>query len=209
MLLTPLCPRCPAPVTETGDAWLCGNHGAVPPLWRAAEPSYEAFGEHLARAEGFPTYLPWPMAAGWQVSDFGVVRGHRRAQATVTAAVGSTVADGPVEVVVVSEEPGVGLGARCAGMVHSDPGHEIAGTRPLARVRIDSQSVPLWPIGTTERMGLDRSVAAGEAGGRWLWLVIRPASAIMLLNTDWLLADVSGLGAPLLELPFGGPSPSW
>lgn len=208
MSLTPLCPRCPGPLTGSGDSWTCGDHGSVTPLWHPDQPSYDAFGEHLSRAEGFPTYLPWPMAAGWQVSDFGVVQGSGPAQATLTAAVGSTPDDGPVEVLVVSEEPGVGLGARCAGTVHSDPGHEIAG-RPLARVRIDSQSTPLWSIGTTDEVDVDRSVAAGEADGRWLWLVVRPASAIMLLNTDWLLADVSGLGAPLLELPFGGPAPSW
>ncbi|MDN5892576.1 MAG: hypothetical protein L0H93_01005 [Nocardioides sp.] len=209
MPLRPLCPRCPSAVTESGGIWACSHHGTVPPLWRTSESSYDAFGAHLGRAEGFPTYLPWPMRPAWRVTDFGVVTADKGAQATLTAVAGVTEHDGPVEVVVVSEEPGIGLGARCAGTVHSDPGAEIAGSPPTVRVRIDSQSVPLWAIGTAEEAGVDRSVVAGEAGGRWLWLVIRPASAIMLLRTDWRLADVSGMGVPLLELPFGGPPPSW
>ena len=48
-----------------------------------------------------------------------------------------------------------------------------------------------------------------EAGGRWLWVVLRPASAMLLLRDDWILRDVSGLGPPLVELPFGGPRPGW
>jgi hypothetical protein len=56
---------------------------------------------------------------------------------------------------------------------------------------------------------LDRSVLAGEAHGRWLWIVLRPASAILLLRDDWILRDVSGLGAPLLEMSFGGAAPLW
>jgi hypothetical protein len=56
---------------------------------------------------------------------------------------------------------------------------------------------------------LDRSVVAGEAQGRWLWIVLRPASAVLLLRDDWMLRDVSGLGAPLLEVSYGGPTPLW
>ena len=53
----------------------------------------------------------------------------------------------------------------------------------------------------------DRSVFAGEAAGRWLWLVLRPASAMLLLRDDWILRDIAGLGPQLVELPFGGPPP--
>ena len=45
--------------------------------------------------------------------------------------------------------------------------------------------------------------------GRWLWIVLRPASAILLLRDEWILRDVSGIGPPLVEMPFGGPSPPW
>ena len=50
---------------------------------------------------------------------------------------------------------------------------------------------------------------AGEAQGRWLWLMLRPASAILLLRDEWILRDVSVTGPQLVALPFGGPSPAW
>jgi hypothetical protein len=40
-------------------------------------------------------------------------------------------------------------------------------------------------------------------------MVLRPASAVLLLRDDWILRDVSAVGPALLELPFGGPGPSW
>ena len=58
-------------------------------------------------------------------------------------------------------------------------------------------------------VAFDRSVFAGEALGRWLWLVLRPASAALLLNDEWVLMDVADLGPELMELPFGGSPPGW
>jgi hypothetical protein len=81
---------------------------------------------------------------------------------------------------------------------------------PPARIRIGSQAVPLWAVSTaTADAELDRSVFVGEAGGRWLWVVLRPASAMLLLRDEWILRDVSGIGPPLVEMPFGGPRPTW
>jgi hypothetical protein len=77
-------------------------------------------------------------------------------------------------------------------------------------VRINTQSVPLWAVSTASDVSeLDRSVVAGEAGGRWLWVVLRPASAMLLLRDEWILRDVSGMGPALVEIPFGGPRPTW
>jgi hypothetical protein len=155
------------------------------------------------------------MSPGWTVSDFGVVgeRYPQRARATLTCSSGTSTLDGPVDVFVVSEESGTGLGSRCAGMTHLDPGPDIGVGPPTVRVRIGSQSDPLWSVSTVSAQGddreLDRSVVAGEADGRWLWVVLRPASAILLLRDEWILRDVSGIGPPLVEMPFGGPSPSW
>jgi hypothetical protein len=173
----------------------------------------------LSTAGEFPTYLPWPMSPGWTVSDFAVVGGlheWQSAKATLTCSSGTSALDGPVDVFVVSEESGTGLGARCAGTIHLDPGPEIGVGPPAVRVRIGSQSVPLWSVSTVSSVSsggddreLDRSVVAGEADGRWLWVVLRPASAILLLRDEWILRDVSGIGPPLVEMPFGGPSPSW
>jgi hypothetical protein len=76
-------------------------------------------------------------------------------------------------------------------------------------VRADGRTVPMWVVDVDSDDLLTRSVFAGEADGRWLWLVLRPASAALLLHDEWLLADVTGFGPNALEMPFGGPRPSW
>ena len=79
---------------------------------------------------------------------------------------------------------------------------------PTVRMRINSHTVPLWPVSTSSSdPEFDRSVFAGEALGCWLWVVLRPAPAMLLLRDDWILRDVSGLGAPLVEMQFGWPRP--
>jgi hypothetical protein len=204
------CPRCTTPVASTGTAWACPDHGLVAPLWRPQEASYDAFLEHLGATARFPTYLPWPLSPGWRVTDFAAVGDETHGCAAMTCVSGTSALDGPVDVLVVTEEPGTGLGARIAGTEHEDPGPEVGEGPATVRVRIDSQTIPLWPVSTsTASAEWDRSVVAGEANGRWLWLVLRPASAVLLLRDDWILRDVSGLGPPLVELPFGGPAPAW
>jgi hypothetical protein len=188
-------------------------HGDVRTMWSPGldeDVSYDAFADHLVAAAGFPTYLPWPMSPGWSVTDFAAVADGGRVWGTVTCVSGTSELDGPVDVFVVAEEPGTGLGARCAGIDRSDPGREVGEGQPMVKVRIGSLSVPLWVVSTSvadERF--DRSVVAGEADGRWLWLVLRPASAVLLLRDDWILRDVSGIGPPLVEMAFGGPRPVW
>lgn len=209
--LLPGCPRCSEQVSlgGTDGTVACPVHGPVPALWRAAAPSYDAFGVHLLAADGFPTYLPWPLAAGWRVSDFAYVAGPRGARATMTCCSGTSELDGPVDLVVVAEEPATGLGARLAGL-DGDPGPEVGHGPSAARVRLDGHPVALWPVSTSAAdPDFDRSVVVGEAHGRWLWLVLRPASAVLLLAEDPLLRDVAGDGPALVELEFGGPAPGW
>lgn len=206
------CPRCPTPVAQSADdgTWSCPEHGPIRPLWRPAEAGYADFVTHLEAAADFPTLLPWPLSPGWRVTDFGYVGEPGRVRATMTSCSGTSELDGPVDVLILTEEPGTGLGARCAGTLHDDPGADIGDGPPSVRVRLDRQTVPLWPVSISSGQGeWDRSVVAGEAAGRWLWLVLRPASAILLLRDDWLLRDVSGLGPTLVELPFGGTGPAW
>jgi Family of unknown function (DUF6758) len=204
MSLAASCVRCSGPVP-------CSDHDGQAPLWRPEEATYEAFAEHLTSSRLFPTYLPWPMSPGWHITDFATVGdAQERARATLTCTSGTSELDGPVDVIVVAEEAGTGLGARCASTRYDDPGGEIADRPPTARVRIGSQSVNLWDISTSSADGeFDRSVVAGEASGRWLWIVLRPASALLLLRDDWILRDVSGVGPQLVEMPFGGPRPVW
>jgi hypothetical protein len=205
----PSCPRCTSPIADQGGTFACERHGTVAPLWRPVEVGYDAFAELVREPFDIPTYLPWPMSPGWSIADFGCVE---HGAATFTTTVGSSDMDGPVEVTVVVEDPGVGLGARCAGSPYVDPGPQVGVGPPAARVRADGRPVPMWlvdPEGGDEDDPLARSVFAGEAGGRWLWIVLRPASAALLLQDEWLLADVTGFGPQALEMPFGGQRPQW
>src|SRR6478735_7151377 len=141
MSLSAGCVLCSAPVVEAAGEWSCPEHGATGPLWRAPEASYDAFVEHLGQAGSFPTYVPWPMSPGWTVTDFAAVAAEPgRATAVMTCTSGTSELDG----LVVAEEPGTGLGARCAGTRYADPGHDIGQSSPSARVRIGSQPVNLW-----------------------------------------------------------------
>ncbi|MFL6160231.1 MAG: DUF6758 family protein [Marmoricola sp.] len=210
MSLAASCPRCTSPITEADGAFSCTVHGTIHPLWRPQVAGYDAFAELVDRTQDLPTYLPWPMSPGWSIADFGCVSAADRTYATVTTTVGTSDLDGPVEVTIISEDPGVGLGARCAGTAYGDPGEQIGLGPHAIRVRAGGRAVPLWAVDSSlDDDLLAKSVFAGEADGRWLWLVIRPASAALLLRDDWLLADVTGFGPEALEMPFGGTRPSW
>ncbi len=207
--LQPGCPRCAEPVERADGGWSCPGHGHIRPLWQPVEAAYESFSDHLTRAAGFPTYLPWPLSPGWRVSDFGVVADvGGRGRATVSCSSGTSDLDGAVEVLVVAEEPDVGLGARVAGVPGPDPGPDFGHGQPVVRLRVDHNVIALWSV-PTPGVTLDRMVLAGEAHGRWLWLVLRPASAVLLLRDDWILRDLAGAGPQLVDLPFGGPPPPW
>lgn len=211
MSLVAGCPRCASPVTEHRSGWRCRDHGPIVPLWRPAVADYTTFAEHVARAGATPTFAPWPLPPGWSVTDFGcVARPEGDARASFLTCAGPSEPDGVVELTVVSEEPGVGLGTRCAGLVRTDPGAEIGEGPAHAKVRIDGHPIALWSVLTSDAdVDFDRSVFAGEALGRWLWLVLRPASAALLLKAEWVLMDIAGLGPELIDLPFGGTPPAW
>lgn len=211
MGLAASCPRCSSPVSGDEGHWRCLDHGEITPLWRPASASYEQLAEHFQRCGTFPTLLPWPLSPGWSVTDFGCVgQQGEEARASLISCVGASDLDGIVELTVISEEPGVGLGSRCAGIAYTDPGAEIGEGPPHAKVRLDGHPVSLWSVSALESdHTFDRSVFAGEAHGRWLWLVLRPASAALLLNDEWILLDINELGPELIDLPFGGSPPPW
>ena len=213
MALEPSCPRCPVPLRQRDSDLHCEEHGRVEPLWRPATPDYQALAEMLGRCREVPTYLPWPMSPGWSVADFGCVGDGSGRSATLTTTVGTSDLDGEVSVCVVLEDAGVGLGARCSRAPYVDPGDQVGRGPAAIRVRAAGRPVPLWPVEvgetTEDTEPLDRSVFAGECEGRWLWLVMRPAPAALLLHDEWLLADVSDFGPQAVEMPFGGTAPRW
>jgi hypothetical protein len=226
MALEAACPRCPTEVADLGGTWTCSLHAAITPLWRTTRSDYHDFVDHLRRARPLPTWLPWPVPPGWHLTDFGCVAvPGEPASAVFTTCSGPSEPDGVVEVTVVTEEPGVGLGSRIAEVAHTDPGREAVVGAPATKIRVDAATVPLWPVpstvpdevdevaeaaqGPVNEAVLDRSVLVGEAGGRWVWLVLRPAPAALLLHPKWLLHDVSGLGPALVDLPFGEAPRAW
>lgn len=211
MTLAAGCPRCPSPVSEQATGWRCADHGTTVPLWRPSVAAYEDLAEHLRLCGEMPTLVPWPLAPGWAITDFGVVGAEGLpARASMLSCHGLSDADGVVELTLVSEEPGVGLGARCAGTERTDPGGDVGEGPPHAKVRIDGHPLPLWSVSTSETdPTFDRSVFVGEAHGRWLWMVMRPASAALLLRDEWILADLARLGPALIDIPFEGNPPPW
>ncbi len=199
------CPRCPGELVVVDGPWVCEEHGDLVPLWCAEEASYDGFVEQLRATGGCPTYLPWPAGAGWVLSEHGwVARPGQDAVATMARSTVTREPDGPVEMLVVCEEPGVGLGARCAGVSEHAPGPELWFSPPALRVRLGRQQVALWSLPVSGvAADADRSVLVGEHGGRWLWVVLWPASAVLGLQ-HWRLDDAAALGPRLIELPFAG-----
>jgi hypothetical protein len=102
---------------------------------------------------------------------------------------------------LISEELGVGMGARFAGLDGPDPGSGVTSGPPHALVSFGHHEFPLWHVDAPERAAF-----VGEVMGSWLWLVLWPDTAGMLLVEPLELRDLRdpGLG---LDLPFGAPSP--
>lgn len=213
MVLAVGCPRCATPVASigAGGSHSCPEHGVVTPLWRTSTASYEDLVQVLSKAGEVPTYLPWPVESGWSIADLAVVGDDVKGSATLLTLSGVTPADGSVEMTVVTEEAGVGLGARCARTYGPDPGVDACAGPPTTKVRVAGQQVPLWPITqwTNGAEEWERSVVVGEADGRWLWMIFRPATAMLMLQDGWHLRQVSDLGVQMVELPFGGARGSW
>lgn len=208
------CPRCTTPVVVFDEtAAECPEHGLVEPLWRPDVADYDHFARMITPptvpGAGLPTYLPWPLSPGWAVTDFGWVGASSRRTACVTTTTGTTDLDGEVELSLVVEEPGVGLGARCAGVEAIDPGPSMTRGPAAVSVRAEGRPVKLWSVQPEDEQPLERAVFAGESGGRWLWLVVTPAPAALLLRDEWLLADVTGFGPQALAMPFGERRSSW
>ena len=65
---------------------------------------------------------------------------------------------------------------------------------------------PLWSVLEDPDLAHDRSVWVGEAGGAWLWLVVWPETADLLLHDGLSLVDLRD-PAFSLDLPFGALSP--
>ena len=171
-------------------------------------PPTSAWLADLAKRAAVPVWMPWPLPLGWLLSGEAEASTPRQTPvATVVACSGPNPAPrGPgehaAELLLVAEAPGVGLGAHLAGLADVDPGEAIATGAPHAKVRALGQRTPLWHVDGPD----DRAAFVGESRGVWLWLVLWPASAAVLLLEPLDLVDVRD-GGPALHAPTGAPSP--
>jgi hypothetical protein len=183
------------------SAWRCDVHGDVDPLQATRRPSRQAL-DALLQVAAVPVWLPWPLPTGWVVTGFADAGDERSgARATVVALSGPNPVGGPGELLLVAEEPGVGLGAHFAGLPGPDPGLGFASRPPHASVRYGLHEFPLWHVDAP-----DRAAYAGEAMGNWLWLVLWPDTAGVLLLEPLELRDLRDPQQDL-DLPFGALSP--
>jgi hypothetical protein len=211
------CPRCATALAEDDGTWACPMHGPTAPLLRTTSADYDSLVEHLATAGTLPSWAPWPLPAGWAVTGFGAVATDHAASATFVTCSGLTETDGSVRLTVVTEEPGVGLGARVAGVVHDDPGAQTADRPVQTRARVGGALVPLWLVpatgesaaGSEQEDPWDRAVLVGESEGRWLWLVTTPASAALGIDLWGSMEDLGRRGPELVDLAFGRGAGDW
>ena len=80
----------------------------------------------------------------------------------------------------------------------------FAWGRPDGKVEASGHPTALWSVDTSD----DRVAFVGEAKGMWLWAVLWPASAGVLLLEDIGLADARDFGPAAYELlGYGAESP--
>ncbi|WP_131740530.1 DUF6758 family protein [Actinomadura roseirufa] len=211
MRAEPTCPRCAGPLRAPSlwsSDWGCGVHGAVLPRQPSKRPGPDGLAAVLLDAR-VPVWTPWPLPLGWLVTGFATVGDERSgARAVAVAASGPGLLRGPADMVLIAEEPGIGLGAHYAGLDGGDPGEVCEGSPPHVKLDVSGpaatcgHSVPMWAVGARP----DRAVYVGEAMGNWLWAVLWPAeSGVLMLETRKLL-DLREPGMDL-DLPYGAHSP--
>jgi hypothetical protein len=200
----PTCPRCGASLRAPSvwsSAWLCDLHGEVDPVRQVFRPCRDGL-DGLLRTDGAPVWLPWPLPAGWLVTGFAGAGDDRTGMRGCAVAVsGPNPVGGPGDLLLVSEEPGVGLGAGYAGLDGPDPGDDFAAAPPAASVCFGNHDFPLWNVAAP-----DRAVFAGEVMGNWLWAVLWPDTAGLLMIEEITLRDLRDPGQDL-DLPFGALCP--
>jgi len=204
MMKGAVCPRCRGPLNEPSawhSAWQCDLHGAVQPLRLTRSPSPERLQVLLSTAK-VPAWLPWPLPIGWLVTGFTGAGDERSGtRGCVVALSGPNPVGGLAEMLLISEEPGLGLGAGLAGLSGPDPGDGFAAGPPHAFVSFGHHEFPVWNVDAP-----GAAAFAGEVLGNWLWITLWPDTAGVLMLERLSLRDLRDPGQDL-DLPFGARSP--
>ena len=181
------------------DDWLCPDHGPVTPMHPASAPTPAAI-RRVARESGVPVWLPWPLPEGWLISGIRWAGAERRGPVAVVLAVSGpnplpeSVQDGVgddrvADLLLVAEQPGIGLGAHLAGLSELDPGialREMAEREPAHMKMVAAgHDVPLWSVPMEGGVGY-----VGEAAGEWLWVLAWPGTAVAVLLERFALVDL-------------------
>jgi hypothetical protein len=211
------CPRCGGPVRPPdlmNSDWRCDADGPVLPLHVVEHINAQILEAAIARVQAHragdvttPLWSLWPLPPGWMVTGVGWAGDDRSGvRATALACSGpAPINNGPADLVLVAEEPGVGLGARFAGIPGPDPGPFLEGAcdgAPAhAKVRAAGWPTALWSVKSAD----DRSAYVGEAMGMWLYAVAWPAPTGYLVAEDLSLCNL--VDQMPGELVFGAPSP--
>lgn len=174
----------------------------MPAGFTVVDPFGAVIGEEINRLAA-PLWTPWPVPVGWTFAGFGIAEDSLGRRSTISSWMGTDPFGDPAEVLLVCEEAGTGLGARFAGLDTTYPPDSVGKGPPHARFGVDGHPVPLWSVEGCD----DRASFAGEAAGRWLWVVVHPAEAGAIVVQPLMLVDARELGAELTMLPVGELSP--
>lgn len=167
-------------------------------------PGAEAL-DHVTRLASVPVWLPSSLGPAWGCSGVAYAGNERDgARATVTAASGPSPLGGAADVLLVAEEPGIGLGARLAGIADVDPGATWSAASPDAKIIAARHPTPLWALPDAAN---DRAAFVGEAKGMWLWLIVWPAAAGVMVYDGIELVDRRDEHPERIELNFAAPTP--
>jgi hypothetical protein len=199
------CPRCAGPLRPPGlmsSDWVCERHGAVSPLRVLPRVGDDVLAQ-VARDARVPLWCPVPLLPAWVLTGVAIAGDERSGtRASAVALAGPAPLGGTADLVLVAEEPGIGLGARVAGLDHVDPGEALAGGAPQEKVVAAGHPAALWQAGSAP----DRRAFVGEALGVWLWVVVWPPEADLVLLEDLELHDLREEDSAVLGLPVGAPS---
>jgi len=206
MKAEPVCPRCGGALVAPGlwsSAWECHVHGPVPPLQPVAWPGPGVL-DVLRAATTTPLWMPWPLPTGWLVTGYAHAGDDRTgAVATVVACSGPAPLGGGADLLLVAESPGVGLGARLAGLPGPDPGAGFDAGPAHAKLDAAGHPTPMWNIDA----GPDLAVYVGEAKAAWIWALLWPAAAGVLLLENLGLRDLVERTDGLGDIPYGALTP--